>query len=70
MCHYQQRTVETHHMHLSRNIKVSGFGVVINYEILMPITSSVVPVSKPLRHTGIEETVCLQAREPESPMNN
>lgn len=38
--------------HLSSNIKVTGFAVIINYEILMLITSSVVPVSKPLRHTG------------------
>lgn len=37
---------------LARNIKVSGFGIIIIYEILMSITSSVVPVSKPLRHTG------------------
>lgn len=41
-----------HHRHLSSNIKVRSFGVIIIYEIFMPITSSVVSVSKPLRHAG------------------
>lgn len=55
MCHKQQWVSETHDKRVFRNIKASGSAVIINYQILMLITSSVVSVSNPLRHKGGEK---------------
>lgn len=59
--HKQQWAAETSDKRVSRNIKVSGSAVIINYQILMPITSSVVSVRSRLRHKGKKRKLYVSA---------